>query len=328
MAGLHQSERSIRRELFTSVADSFGKIVPADFLRRRRPILGIQTQLHPLIEGIFKPQWSSYILTIASMRVSRYSDIVHHNPDGSWWIVYSAKAGGADLAVNRSMLKCMTDQEPVLAVQQFSDKFSASGSKYRLLGLGLIESFDPATDAFRIRGLHFEEISIYLELGLSEELIDTALRLETLESWAPLVQENRAVYRVNPQKREAAFRQIVLENYLRTCAVTAQRFVFGEHIEAEAAHIISKEVRGTDDPRNGLALSRSAHWAFERGIFTISDQYEVLVHPKANEADVSLFPVLERNNKPIILPDDELYYPHQEALEWHRRERFGLFCRS
>jgi hypothetical protein len=251
MAGLHQSERSIRRQLFISVADSFGKIVPAHFLRRRRPILGIQTQLDPLIEGIFKPQWSSYVSTIASMRVSRYSDIVHHNPDGSWWIVYSAKAGGADLAVNRSMLKCMTDQEPVLAVQQFSDKFSASGSKYRLLGLGLIESFDPATDAFRIRGLHFEEISIYLELGLSDELIDTALRLETLESWAPLVQENRAVYRVNPQKREAAFRQIVLENYLRTCAVTAQRFVFGEHIEAEAAHIISKEVRGTDDPRNG-----------------------------------------------------------------------------
>jgi hypothetical protein len=182
MAGLHQSERSIRRELFISVADSFGKIVPADFLRRRRLILGVQTQLHPLIEGIFKPQWSYYALTIAFMRVSRYSDTVHHNPDGSWWIVYSAKAGGTDLVVNRSMLKCIADREPVLAVQQFFDKSSTDGSKYRLLGLGLVESFDPATDAFRIRGLLFEEISTYLELGLADELIDTALRLETLES--------------------------------------------------------------------------------------------------------------------------------------------------
>jgi predicted restriction endonuclease len=213
-------------------------------------------------------------------------------------------------------------------VQQLSHKSSAEGSTYRLLGLGLVESFDRATDAFRIRGLHFDEISESLELGMPDDLIDTALRLETLESWAPLVQENRAVYRVSSQKREAAFRQIVLDNYRRTCAVTGQRFVFAQHIEAEAAHIISKEVRGTDDPRNGLALSRSAHWAFERGIFTISDQYEVLVHPKANEADVSLFPVLGRNKKPIILPADEIYYPHQEALEWHRRERFGLFCRS
>src|SRR5438132_1715527 len=118
MAALDQSERSIRKKLFTSVADSFGKLVPAEFLRRRRLILGIQTQLHPLIEGIFKPQWSSHVLTIASMRVSRYSDAVHHNPDGSWWIVYSAKAGGTDLAVNQAMLKCREDGEPVLAVHQ------------------------------------------------------------------------------------------------------------------------------------------------------------------------------------------------------------------
>ena len=328
MAGLHESERSIRKELFKSVADSFGKIVPVEFLRRKRLILGVQTRLHPLIEGIFKPQWASYTLAVASMKVSRYSDAVHHNPDGSWWVVYSAKAGGADLAVNRSMIKCITDREPLLVVQQFSDKSSIEGSTYRLLGLGLVESFDPATEAFRVKGLHFEEVSEYLKLGLADDLIDTALRLETLETWTPRVQENRAVYRVSSQKREAAFRQIVLDNYRRTCAVTGQRFAFAEHVEAEAAHIISKEVRGTDDPRNGLALSRSAHWAFERGIFTISDQYEVLVHPKANDADSSLFRVLERNNEPIILPVDELYYPHKEALEWHRKERFGLFCRS
>lgn len=328
MAWLDQSERFIRRELFTSVADSFGKILPAAFLKRKRLISGVQTQLHPLIEGIFKPRWSSYVLTIASMRVSRYSDTVHHNPDGSWWIMYNAKAGGTDLVVNQSMFKCMADQEPVLAVQQVSDKSSISGSAYRLLGLGSVESFDPSTDAFRIRGLHFEEISSYLQLDLADELIDTALRLETLEGWTPFVQENRAVYRVSPQKREEAFRQIVLENYLRTCAVTGQRFVFEGHIEAEAAHIISKGVRGTDDPRNGLALSRSVHWAFERGVFTISDQYEVLVHPRANEADANLFPLLERDRRRIFLPSDELYYPHPEALEWHRRECFGQFCRS
>jgi HNH endonuclease len=328
MAALDQSERSIRRELFKSIVDSFGKVLPAEFLRRRRLISGLQTQLHPLIEGIFKPRWSSYALAIASMRVSRYIDSVHHNPDGSWWIMYSAKAGGADLAVNQSLFKCIVDQEPVLAVQQVSDKSSPSGSMYRLLGLGFIESFDRSTDAFRIRGLHFEEMSSHLRIALADELIDTALRLETLEEWTPFVQESRAVYRVSSQKREAAFRQIVLENYLSTCAVTGQRFVYGSHIEAEAAHIISKEVRGTDNPRNGLALSRSAHWAFEKGVFTISDQYEIIVHSRASEADVNLFPVIERDRKQIFLPSDELYFPHPEALEWHRQECFGHFCRA
>ena len=48
----------------------------------------------------------------------------------------------------------------------------------------------------------------------------------------------------------------------------------GKMIEAEAAHIIGKDVLGTDDPRNGLALSRTVHWAFDDGLFTISAEYE------------------------------------------------------
>ena len=65
-------------------------------------------------------------------------------------------------------------------------------------------------------------------------------------------------------------------------------------IEAEAAHIIGKDVLGTDDPRNGLALSRTAHWAFDHGLFTISPEYELIVHKEAKSADHALFPVITR----------------------------------
>jgi hypothetical protein len=40
---------------------------------------------------------------------------------------------------------------------------------------------------------------------LSDELIETALRLESLEQWTPFVAEDRAIYRVSEQKRDAAF---------------------------------------------------------------------------------------------------------------------------
>ena len=156
-------------------------------------------------------------------------------------------------------------------------------------------------------------------------------RLESLEEWTPTVQEDRAVYHVSAQKREAAFRDVVLANYGYTCAVTGQRFRCRTTVEAEAAHIISKDVFGTDNPRNGLALSRTAHWAFDRGIFTISDhsdQYEVIVHEKARTADHALFPILETGGKQIRLPAEAFYRPHAEALDWHRRERFGLFLRD
>jgi putative restriction endonuclease len=169
---------------------------------------------------------------------------------------------------------------------------------------------------------------LYGQGVLSDELLETALRLESLEEWTALVQEDRAIYQVSRQKREAAFRDIVLSNYSFTCSVTGQRFVHGPHIEAEAAHIIGKEYRGTDDPRNGLALSRTAHWAFDRGIFTISDQYEIIVHPGARAADHHLFPIIDMEGKSILLPKEKIYQPHPEALEWHRKQRFGAFLRQ
>jgi len=198
-----------------------------------------------------------------------------------------------------------------------------------LLGLGYIENFDPAADLFRVRGLTFDEVAAITGTSLSEEsddLIETALRLESLEEWVPFAAEDRAVYQISRQKRDAAFRSIVLANYGHTCAVTGQRFHSPHHVEADGAHIIGKDVRGTDDPRNGIALSKSAHWAFDRGIITISDQYEIMVNPKVSSAAVANFPAIEFDRRPILLPEDPYYRPHPDALAWHKQEVFDRFA--
>src|SRR5947208_16084135 len=241
---------------------------------------------------------------------------------------YSPKAGGMDLAVKAGLVRSMTDREPVLVLRQESDKTSARGARHLFLGLGYVENFDPTADLFRIRGLTFDEIATVTGTALSEEsdeLIETALRLESLEEWVPFAAEDRAVYKISRQKRDAAFRSIVLSNYNYTCAVTGQRFHSLRHVEADGAHIIGKDVRGTDDPRTGIALSKSAHWAFDRGLFTISDQYEVIVNPKISGASTARFPALELDRRKILLPVDSCYRPHPDALAWHKLEVFDRF---
>ncbi|HNC22632.1 MAG TPA: HNH endonuclease [Opitutaceae bacterium] len=314
-----------RIRIFRAVVPYFGKVLPASFFQKTSGIVPDVARLHHLIEGIYKPAWSSYPLSIASMLQSRYSDEVHFNPDRTWWIQYSPKTGGMDLAVNAGLIRCMTDRQPLLILRQVSTKTNSEGARHRLLGLGLVESFDPATDLFRIRGLEWGEVAALLGLGLSDDLLETALRLESLEQWVPFVAEDRAIYRVSRQKRDAAFSSIVLDNYGYTCAVTGQRFHSPTHTEADGAHIIGKEACGTDDPRNGIALSKSVHWAFDRGLFTISDQYEVLIHPKARDADAANFPLLAMDRRRIDLPKDSYYWPHLDALAWHQREVFSRF---
>lgn len=320
-----QADGAERLRIFRMAAPYFGKVLPAAFFRNSEEFLPGVARLHNLASGIFKPKDSNYALCITSMLSSPYHDQVFHNPDRTWWMHYSPKSGGMEQAANVALIRCMTDRQPILVARQVSDKFHHDGSRYRLLGLGYVEHFDAKTDLFRIRGMEWMEVSSSLGLGLTDDLVETALRLESLEAWAPFVAEDRAVYHVSRERRDTAFTRVVLENYGQTCAVTGQRFHSANITEADGAHIIGRAVRGTDDPRNGIALSKSVHWAFDRGIFTVSDQYEVVINPKARAASYSNFPLLEMDLRKIALPKDTYYWPHPEALAWHKTEVFDRF---
>lgn len=316
-----------RWDVFSKLAPYFGRVVPARFIQKTAEAVPGITRIHNLIEGIYKPADSLHALTIASMLKNPYADRLEFDQDRSWFFYYSPKAGPLESKVNLSLFNCMRDAEPVLVIKQLSNKTHADGTRYKILGLGLIESFDDQNRLFRIREVTIDEFQQKIAPGqiLNDDLIETALQLESLEAWSSFVAEDRAVYKVSKQKRDAAFRKIVLENYGSRCAVTTAKFRYGRHIEAQAAHIIAKEVRGTDDPRNGLALSHTAHWAFDLGVFTISDQYEVIVHPSVGKSESSNFSLLDMHGQRICLPKDADYHPHQEALRWHREEVYGRF---
>ena len=324
---IRSEERERRRETFRRVAPLFGTVQPASVLRDEARFGSL---LRSPGEGIFKPRWATHALAIASMLSSPYTDQITFLEDRSWLMAYSPKAGGLDIAANVALLNCLEDGEPVLVLRQRTDKRSGSGSSYLIAGLGHIERYDPGQDVFQLRGLHVEEVAryIYSQNHLRDDLVETAVRLEALENWTPLVQEERAIYQVNRLKRDAAFRDVVLSNYNYACAVTGLRFRFGTHVEAEAAHIIGKEAHGPDDPRNGLALSRTAHWAFDRGIFTLSDDYEIRIHDRARGKDQRFNLIFEAEGKQIMLPNEEFNKPHPEALAWHREQRFGAFLQD
>ena len=79
---------------FRQLAPFYGKQVPASFLRNPSTLLPGIERVHPLIEGIYKPAWSDYALSIASMLKSPYADEINHMEGGHWWMKYSPKAGG------------------------------------------------------------------------------------------------------------------------------------------------------------------------------------------------------------------------------------------
>src|SRR5207253_2853261 len=70
--------------------------------------------------------------------------------------------------------------------------------------------------------------------------------------------------------RGKAFRNIVTNQYDHRCAICAFRLKAPRGVyEAEAAHIIPRKMRGSDDPRNGVCLCGTHHWAFDEGLISI-----------------------------------------------------------
>ena len=128
MASPSASEVTERRRIFRALVPYFGTIQPSGFFRQTSASIPGVERVHPLIEGIYKPAGFVYPLSIASMLQSQYRDQVSHNPNRTWWMNYSPKEGGMDIAVNAGLLRCMTDREPVLVLRQISALLKKSSS--------------------------------------------------------------------------------------------------------------------------------------------------------------------------------------------------------
>src|SRR5579872_2946944 len=80
------------------------------------------------------------------------------------------------------------------------------------------------------------------------------------------------------QGREARFRLNVVAAYNYTCALTRYRLLtITAGCIVDAAHIHQFSDSRNIDPRNGLALCKNAHWLFDNGLWTLTDDYRVLV---------------------------------------------------
>lgn len=121
----------------------------------------------------------------------------------------------------------------------------------------------------------------------------------------------------------SSFRDFVMVGYKNLCAISGTVIRSQNYMNLEAAHIKPQSHGGLFLPSNGIALSRDLHWAFDKGFFSINDNYEVIVHESIDSPYLKSF-----NGKSIRIPDDEFFKPNTENLNYHRENVFGLFLTS
>lgn len=96
-----------------------------------------------------------------------------------------------------------------------------------------------------------------------------------------------------------SFRDFVMTGYKQKCAITGNVIQYKSFMNLEAAHIWPRSHKGLYLPSNGIALCRDMHWAFDKGMFTIGDDFKVIVHP-----DVESDYLQQYNNKSLYIPEN------------------------
>lgn len=147
-----------------------------------------------------------------------------------------------------------------------------------------------------------------------------------MKNMAVLVERKKKIKREyweeNVLVRSNKFPKAIKQIYNNTCAVTGLKVeISGINPLLEACHIKPFSEDYQDVIVNGIAMSPTFHTAFDKGLFTVNDSYEIKVSNSVLQ-NIASEDIWNKENKMIILPENNDYFPAIEYLDWHRREVF------
>lgn len=252
------------------------------------------------------------------------NEYLRDNDPETLYKALNAGVNGFDVLLSELTKGPMTDEDVMdLLVSEFEEaEMSKPGPATRhrewLQVLGFVERED-GINRITEKGLEFtkQESNSIGETEAEVQRRKTELERE-LESEPRLTSETEQFTDARRRVRNQAFAELVKKVYDQTCAVCgSSRETPAGNPEVEAAHIYPKEYGGADDVRNGLALCKLHHWAFDSGWISLTDEYEIIVKEATDRTGYHEFKRLE--DQTIHRPDEEQAEPYLKYLEKHRQ---------
>ncbi|HIK03927.1 MAG TPA: HNH endonuclease [Trichormus sp. M33_DOE_039] len=229
----------------------------------------------------------------------------HLQNEGFWYVVTKTGFNGLQPKTTNKLKEAVdyayVDNELFLLLQ---DDFSR-----RELTYALVTSF------FHDSLNELEEI-LQINQDLQDDAIQNIAASENLENNPKWTFRKTVI-------RNAFFRKLIIHVYDYKCAFCGlrvtkslnQNIVDGAHIKPFAQFCDSRI-------HNGIALCKNHHWAFDRGWFTVDNQYKILISKGLEEISPHAKPMKDFHGEQLLLPHKEQYFPSLEALQWHQQNIF------
>ena len=286
---------SIRMEAFKWLAEQTNihgeDVLPRDLLQQgfiykeeRVPLVGPQ--------GIFKPRIMDLPISITTTPESPYNDVF----DQEDTLHYRYRGSDPQHRDNVGLRRVMSENRPLVYF------LGLVPGRYLAVWPVYVIGDDPGNLFFQI---------------VAEDMNQLVLQPEEFQH---TIHEDARRYYLTTEVRvrlhQQSFRERVLQAYRSQCALCRLR-----HRELlDAAHILpDQHPQGQPVVRNGLALCKLHHAAFDSYLLTVTPDY--IVHIREDILEEEDGPVLQHALKglersKIFLPRDTNDWPDREALEW------------
>lgn len=134
---------------------------------------------------------------------------------------------------------------------------------------------------------------------------------------ATLPETKRVLTRQTRLARCPVFSSRVRNEYRFKCAVSGINIATPAELhEVEAAHVVPLNRGGPDDIRNGLSLTQTLHWAFDRGLFGVKHDRTIFIPKRVSRMTHNAF-LRQYEGKPITEAKTASLQVHKDAFEWH-----------
>jgi hypothetical protein len=266
-------------------------------------------------KGIYKPEWTSYALSVRQTLGGPYSDRdPERREDGSWLYMYFQENEDPTARdrefTNRGLMACLRDRVPIGVMRQISPK---PNSRYQILGLAFVSHWEEGY--FFLEGITEKtpgpspgpaaEIELLARMYEQRRLIEAPF-----DPRSTLDARERTVAQIVQRRGQADFRRELLVAYEGRCAMSG----CDAEQALEAAHI--RPYRGVDTHRveNGLLLRADLHVLFDVGLMAVEpDSLEILLAPALFSGSYSVL----RGSR-LRVPRHDALRPNPEALRAHR----------
>lgn len=170
-------------------------------------------------------------------------------------------------------------------------------------------------------GLYDGEIDFFEEKVKQYKALDTNVEIQIDKTVTDRINK---IADENQQNifNTATFRDFVMSGYANACAVSGCKSDGSFENELDVVYIKPKAAGGNCFPSNGIVLAKRFSLAFVKGEFTLSDNFEIMVHPECLTDELKKYDL-----QPIRIPHNKFFQPGKENLEYHRNNVYGSFKR-